>query len=89
MKKIYGLLTVLFTFIGCLFVSGCSNSDKTIKVCASEIPHAKVLNECVKDLVEKVDVLSKQFVVFDKRLSEVSCYENWHFDLVSRNVCTT
>ena len=53
MKKIYGLLTILFTFIGCLFVSGCSNSDKTISVCASEIPHAKVLNECVKGLVEK------------------------------------
>ena len=30
----------------------------------------------LKDLVEKVDVVNKQFVVIDKRLSEVSCYEN-------------
>ena len=30
----------------------------------------------LKDLVEKVDVISKQFVVNDKRLSEVSCYED-------------
>ncbi len=30
----------------------------------------------LKDLVEKVDVIGKQFVVNDKRLSEVSCYEN-------------
>ncbi len=30
----------------------------------------------LKDLVEKVDIVSKQFIVLDKRLSEVSCYEN-------------
>ena len=30
----------------------------------------------LKDLVERVDVVSKEFVVFDKRLGEVSCYEN-------------
>ena len=30
----------------------------------------------LRDLVEKVDVVSKQFIVNDKRLSEVSCYEN-------------
>ncbi len=30
----------------------------------------------LNDLVEKVDIESKQFIVLDKRLSEVSCYEN-------------
>ncbi len=30
----------------------------------------------LKDLVERVDVINKEFVVFDKRLSEVSCYED-------------
>ena len=30
----------------------------------------------LKDLVEKVDIEKKQFIVLDKRLSEVSCYEN-------------
>ncbi len=30
----------------------------------------------LKDLVENVDIESKQFVVKDKRLSEVSCYED-------------
>ena len=30
----------------------------------------------LKDLVERVDVEAQEFVVFDKRLGEVSCYEN-------------
>ena len=30
----------------------------------------------LNDLVEQVDVYNKQFVVKDKRLNEVSCYEN-------------
>ena len=30
----------------------------------------------LKDLVENVDIKSKQFIVKDKRLSEVSCYED-------------
>ena len=30
----------------------------------------------LKDLVKSVDVLGKEFIVFAKRLSEVSCYED-------------
>ena len=30
----------------------------------------------LKDLVERVDIEKKQFIVLDKRLSEVSCYED-------------
>ena len=33
-------------------LSGCGNS-KTIRVCASDVPHAEVLNGCVKDLLAK------------------------------------
>ncbi|MBQ7373235.1 MAG: hypothetical protein IJW64_01560 [Clostridia bacterium] len=37
----------------CGLFSGCEKSDKTIRVCASDVPHAEVLNECVKDLLAK------------------------------------
>ena len=64
MKKFAGLL--LFTTI--LALGGCNstNSDKTITIAASEIPHAEILNEAVKPLLEakgyelKVSVLDWQ-----------------------------
>lgn len=33
-------------------LSSC-NSEKTIRICASEIPHAKILNECIKPLLKE------------------------------------
>ncbi|MBQ8141706.1 MAG: hypothetical protein IJ194_00920 [Bacilli bacterium] len=33
-------------------LSGCSTSSNKVTVCASEIPHAEILNECVKPLME-------------------------------------
>lgn len=33
-------------------LSGCSTSSNRVTVCASEIPHAEILNECVKPLME-------------------------------------
>jgi D-methionine transport system substrate-binding protein len=48
MKKIVFLLPLLaFSTL-----SGCSSS-KTISVCASELPHAKILNECLAPLLQK------------------------------------
>ena len=44
----------------------------TVKCSNGRIMRFPFLN----DLVEKVDVLNKQFIVNDKRLSEVSCYED-------------
>ena len=38
--------------LSCGILSGCGNS-KTIRVCASDVPHAEVLNGCVKDLLAK------------------------------------
>lgn len=53
MKKIISILLVVLTI--CLSISvfvGCSN-DKVIKVCASDVPHAEVLNGIVKDELAK------------------------------------
>ena len=50
MKKYSALLLIL----PLLALAGCgSNNEKVITVCASEIPHAEVLNDAVKPLVEK------------------------------------
>lgn len=57
MKKFIKLLvtTVLSAclFLSCGVLSGCGKNAKTIRVCASDVPHAEVLNECVKDLLAK------------------------------------
>ena len=37
----------------CGLFSSCGKSAKTINVCASDVPHAEVLNECVKDILAK------------------------------------
>ena len=58
MKKLLTLLYVtVFLFVTAFTVSfagGCSNgSDKEISVCASDVPHAEVLNGIVKSELEK------------------------------------
>lgn len=57
MKKIFKRLvtTVLSACLiaSCGLFSGCGQKDKTINVCASDVPHAEVLNECVKDILAK------------------------------------
>ncbi len=57
MKKFIKLLvtTVLSAclFLSCGVLSGCGKNAKTIRVCASDVPHAEVLNDCVKDLLAK------------------------------------
>ena len=50
MKKL-GFLAVLGTFL--LTLAGCGKNNNTITVCASEVPHAEVLNGVVKKLVEE------------------------------------
>ena len=47
--------TISLFLLSALFLSGCSNGDssKTISVAASEIPHAEILNEAVKPLLEE------------------------------------
>ena len=52
MKK--QLLLTLSILIGGSILSSCGgNSSTTIKICASELPHAKILNEAIKPLIEE------------------------------------
>ena len=49
MKKIIlPLLTLTLALVGCS-----KDTEKLIKVCASEIPHAEILNEVVKPQLEE------------------------------------
>lgn len=47
--------TIAFALLPLIFLSGCNGGDtsKTIAVAASEIPHAEILNEAVKPLLEE------------------------------------
>ena len=55
MKKIIKLATTLLLAVcltaSCGLFGGCADNSKTIKVCASDIPHAEVLNGCVKGIL--------------------------------------
>ncbi|OPZ35734.1 MAG: Methionine-binding lipoprotein MetQ precursor [Tenericutes bacterium ADurb.BinA155] len=51
MKKIAILLPLTLALVGGSLAS-CGDSSHTISVCASEIPHAKILNEAVKPLLK-------------------------------------
>ena len=50
MKKRFGLV-IAATFL--LGLVSCGKNEKTIAVCASEVPHAEVLNGAVKKIVEE------------------------------------
>lgn len=62
LTKLFAGSALTILSVGALFACG-NSQDKTITVCASEVPHAEVLNECVKDELKKkgytlkVDVL--------------------------------
>lgn len=49
MKKI--VIIILLCLFGLTF-TGCFSQDKTIRVCASELPHADVLNNCVREILK-------------------------------------
>ncbi len=49
MKKI--IIIILLCLFG-LTSTGCFSQDKTIRVCASELPHADVLNNCVREILK-------------------------------------
>jgi D-methionine transport system substrate-binding protein len=53
MKKTL-ILTLFAALVSPLALSGCSsNNASVITVAASELPHAKILNECVKDILKE------------------------------------
>ena len=49
-KAVITAVLSLSIFVSCGVLTGCG---KSIRVCASDVPHAEVLNECVKDLLAK------------------------------------
>lgn len=49
MKK--SIIIILLCLL-CLTSTGCFSKDKTIRVCASELPHADVLNNCVREILK-------------------------------------
>lgn len=50
-KSILCLLTVLVLFFTVCLGTGCGNNEKVIKVCASELPHADILENAVADIL--------------------------------------
>ena len=46
-------LLIGLTLLASTALTGCSDASKTIRVCASEIPHAEILKECVAPLVKE------------------------------------
>lgn len=54
MKKIITAILAVTLCLSAVIASGCSkNNDKVISVCASDVPHAEVLNGIVKSELEK------------------------------------
>ncbi len=51
MKK--QLLLALTLLLGGTALSSCNGRKETIKICASELPHAKILNEAIKPILEE------------------------------------
>ncbi len=52
-KRIFYVLTVLVLFLTLCLGAGCTNKDKVIRVCASELPHADILENVVAGLLEE------------------------------------
>ena len=62
MRKLTLIITSLL-LLGGFTLTSCKNKETTIRVCASELPHAKILKEAVAPILEEkgytleVDVL--------------------------------
>lgn len=52
MKKILTVLLVALLLTTTCFFTACGSNDKTITVCASELPHADILENCVADILK-------------------------------------
>jgi D-methionine transport system substrate-binding protein len=51
--KIKNLVACLVAFSSLAGLTSCGNDAKTITIAASELPHAKILNECIADIVKE------------------------------------
>ena len=62
-KRVLVLLTVLVLLLTVCLGTGCSNKDKVIKVCASELPHADILENVVADILAEQGYTLKVYVL--------------------------
>ena len=62
-KRFLFLLTIFVLFLTLGFGAGCGNSDKVIKVCASELPHADILENSVADILAEKGYTLKVYVL--------------------------
>lgn len=52
-KRIITAVLSVSLVLSCGLLASCGKKAKTIRVCASDVPHAEVLNNCVKDILAK------------------------------------
>lgn len=52
-KRIFTAVLSVSLLVSCAALPSCGKGSKTIRVCASDVPHAEVLNNCVKDILAK------------------------------------
>lgn len=53
MKKLLVVLLVALLLVSSFSFAACGDPSKTITVCASELPHANILENCVADILKK------------------------------------
>ena len=64
MKKLFNILLVILVCLTVGFSTSCKGgSDKVIKVCASELPHADVLENCVAPILKEQGYELKVYVL--------------------------
>ena len=62
-KSVLCLLTILVLFLSLCLGTGCGSNDKVIKVCASELPHADILENAVADVLKEKGYTLKVYVL--------------------------
>lgn len=63
MKKIFRILLVALVCLTTIFITSCKKNENVIKVCASELPHADILENCVAPLLKEQGYELKVYVL--------------------------
>ena len=62
-NRIFKILLTLVIIITITFSTSCKKNDKVIKVCASQLPHADILRNCVASILEEQGYTLKVYVL--------------------------
>lgn len=62
-KKIIKIFVLLLLIITTALSTGCTKNSKVIKVCASELPHADILENCVAPILKEQGYTLKVYVL--------------------------